>query len=53
MAVDRSLKIILVEDSKVARKMAVKALTELGFQNVLQAEDGNEAIVKLEAEDDI
>jgi len=53
MPVDRTLKILLVEDSKVARKMAVKALTELGFQHVLQAEDGNEAIAKLETEDGI
>ncbi|CAK0763014.1 purine-binding chemotaxis protein CheW [Gammaproteobacteria bacterium] len=53
MAVERSLKILLVEDSKVARKMAAKALADLGFQNVLQAEDGNDAIVKLEAEEGI
>jgi len=53
MSVDRSLKILLVEDSKVARKMAAKALTDLGFQNVIQAEDGNDAIVKLETEDGV
>ncbi|MEI6413414.1 MAG: ABC transporter substrate-binding protein [Pseudomonadota bacterium] len=50
MPVDRSLKILLVEDSKVARKMAAKALTELGFQTILQAEDGNDAIAKLQSE---
>ena len=53
MSVDRSLKILLVEDSKVARKMAAKALSDLGFQQVLQAEDGDDAITKLEAEDGI
>ncbi len=53
MSVDRSLKILLVEDSKVARKMAAKALAELGFQHVLQAEDGQDAITKLNAEDGI
>ncbi|CAK0765403.1 two-component system, chemotaxis family, chemotaxis protein CheY [Gammaproteobacteria bacterium] len=53
MAVDRSLKILLVEDSKVVRKMAAKALTELGFQNILQAEDGNDAISKLQVEEGV
>lgn len=50
MPVDRSLKILLVEDSKVARKMAAKALGDLGFQSIVQAEDGNDAIAKLQSE---
>lgn len=53
MPADRSIKILLVEDSKVARKMAAKSLAELGFTHVVQAEDGDDAIAKLQAEPDV
>lgn len=53
MPVDRAIKVLLVEDSKITRKMELKALNELGFHNVLEAENGNEAISRLEKESDV
>ena len=47
-AVDRDIRILLVEDSKMTRKMELKALNELGFHNVVEADDGDEAVTKLQ-----
>jgi chemotaxis signal transduction protein/ABC-type nitrate/sulfonate/bicarbonate transport system substrate-binding protein len=47
------MKILLVEDSKITRKMELKALNEIGFHNIVEADDGDEAIAKLQAEGDI
>lgn len=49
MAIDTSLKVLVVEDSRSTRKMEVKALTVLGFSGVLEANDGKEATGLLEA----
>ena len=48
MSLDTSIKILLVEDSKIMRKMEIKTLHELGFKNILEADDGDEAISQLE-----
>lgn len=48
MAVDYSIKILLVEDSNFVRRAAKKGLIGLGFENVIEAEDGDEAIEKLQ-----
>ncbi len=53
MSIDTNIKILLVEDSKVARKMQVKVLGELGFNNVITAEDGQDALDKLQQEEGI
>ena len=47
------LKILLVEDAAVMRKIELKALNSLGFDNILQAKDGDEAILMLESEEGI
>jgi len=53
MTIDTSLKILLVEDSNFVRRSARKGLTELGFKNVVEAEDGNQAIERLQEEERI
>lgn len=49
----QTMKILLVEDGATMRKMEDKILRQIGFENILQAVDGNEAIEKLTAEADI
>ena len=53
MAVDPNIKILLVEDSKITRKMELKALNEIGFHNVVEADDGQAAIDELNKRQDI
>ena len=53
MAVDPGIKILLVEDAGTMRKMEVRILKQLGFNNIIEAKDGNDAIEKLEAALDI
>ncbi|MBF0450388.1 MAG: response regulator [Candidatus Magnetomorum sp.] len=40
MGIDDQLKILIVEDARVVRKMAVKILKEIGFTTIIEAEDG-------------
>ncbi len=47
MEIDRMIKILLVEDSKMTRKLELKVLNELGFKNVIEADDGLTAITRL------
>ena len=52
MAIDRELKILLVEDSRITRVMEKKVLKELGFNNIIEAADGREAVrILMETED--
>ena len=51
--IPKALKILLVEDALVMRKIELKALKSLGFEDVLEAGDGDEAILKLESEEGI
>lgn len=53
MQIDRTIKILLVEDSKMTRKLELKVLNELGFQNVIEADDGNDAIARLAEHGDV
>lgn len=53
MAIDRTIKILLVEDSTFVRRSAKKNLHDLGFPNIVEAEDGNAAIKKLLEEPDL
>ncbi|PKN62150.1 MAG: response regulator receiver protein [Deltaproteobacteria bacterium HGW-Deltaproteobacteria-15] len=47
------IRILLVEDAAVMRKMEIKILNQLGFRDVLEAVDGNDAIEKLHLHKDI
>lgn len=53
MPVDPSIKILLVEDAGTMRKMEARILGQLGFTNIIEAVDGDDAVAKLEAEGDI
>ncbi len=53
MDLDFDVKILLVEDSGLTRKMEVKVLKQAGFTNIIEAEDGSDAIGKLETEDNV
>ena len=53
MSLDLKMKILLVEDAGVMRKMEKKTLNTLGFQNILEAEDGEIAISQLEENPDV
>ncbi len=53
MAVDPKIKILLVEDAATMRKMEVKILKQLSFENIIEAIDGEDAISKIEAEKNI
>lgn len=52
-AVPKKPRILLVEDASVMRKIELKALKSLGFENILEAGDGDQAILKLESDDGI
>ncbi len=51
MSLETNIKILLVEDAAVMRKMEIMTLKQLGISNIVQAEDGNDAIEKLESEE--
>ncbi|MCD6117841.1 chemotaxis protein CheW [bacterium] len=53
MAVSRDIVVLLVEDAGVMRSMEKKTLQSIGFSNIIEAKDGNEAIDKLKKEKDI
>lgn len=47
------IKILLVEDFKIIRKAQKKILEQLGYQQIIEADDGEHAIRVLEQTDDI
>ena len=47
------MKILLAEDGTTMRKMEVKILQQIGYDNILEAVDGAQAMEKLESEGDI
>jgi chemotaxis signal transduction protein/CheY-like chemotaxis protein len=49
----QKIRILLVEDSALMRTIQVKTLFSLGFNNIIEAEDGREAVHKLEEEEGI
>lgn len=53
MGVDSNIKILLVEDASTMRKMELKILKQLGFENVLEAIDGNAAVEALQNDQEI
>ncbi len=48
-----NVKILLVEDALTMRKIEAKTLRSLGFEQIIEASDGDEAIQKLQEVDDI
>lgn len=53
MSFDFKIKILLVEDSRFMRSMELNMLKEAGFDNVITAGDGEEAIDILQKQEDI
>ncbi len=54
MSIDpKNVKILLVEDAAVMRKIEIKTLNALKFDNIIEAEDGNKAIEILEQDEGI
>lgn len=53
MSLDTSMKILLVEDSAATRKMEIMILKKLGFTAIVEAEDGEDAIARLEDNPDV
>ncbi len=53
MAVHTHIKILLVEDSATMRKMELKILKQLGFDNILEAVDGDAAIDAIQTDSGI
>ncbi len=50
MPFNADIKILLVEDSAVMRKMESKTLRSLGFENIIEATNGDDAIKILQME---
>lgn len=53
MAVDKNIQILLVEDSAATRKIEARLINGLGFDNVIQAVDGEEATTILETDQQV
>ena len=51
MAIDLNMKILVVDDYKTMLRILTNLLEQLGFNNVLTAENGQEALQKLHSED--
>ena len=53
MHADKKMKILVVEDSQVTRKMEIKILRQLGYDTIIEADNGDQAIERLSSHDDI
>lgn len=53
MQIDQKMKILLAEDGTTMRKMEVKILQQIGYENIVEAVDGAAAMERLTAENDI
>lgn len=49
-SVDKSIRILIVDDSKIIRSLLLERLQNLGYENVIQAESGDEAVVTAKEE---
>lgn len=47
MALDKNMKILVVDDFSTMRRIIRNLLRDLGFENVTEADDGNTALPKL------
>lgn len=48
-----SLKFLVVDDSVTMRRIVVNSLHNLGYEDIVEAGDGKEALIKLSADDTI
>lgn len=48
MALDKNMKILVVDDFSTMRRIIRNLLRDLGFENVTEADDGNTALPKLQ-----
>jgi len=49
MAIDKSINVLIVDDYKTMLRIVRNLLKQIGFDNVEEASDGQEALVKLRA----
>lgn len=47
MAVDKSMRILVVDDFQTMRRIIINLLRQLGFTNVVEAADGKQALEKV------
>jgi two-component system chemotaxis response regulator CheY len=52
MAVDKSIKILVIDDFQTMRRIVINLLRQLGFSNTYEAADGVQAWEKIEKEGD-
>ena len=50
MAVDKNMKILVVDDFATMRRIVKNILTQLGFKNIVEADDGTTAMKLLQQE---
>lgn len=50
MAIDKSIKILIVDDYKTMLRIIANLLKQIGFTNIEEASNGQEALVKLRAD---
>jgi|TARA_Y100001960_G_C14655365_1_gene818055 two-component system chemotaxis response regulator CheY len=50
MAVDKNMRILVVDDFPTMRRIVINLLKQLGFSNVVEASDGKEALEKVRSD---
>jgi two-component system chemotaxis response regulator CheY len=50
MALDTKMKILVVDDFSTMRRIVKNILRQLGFENIVEADDGETAVAKLQSE---
>lgn len=50
MAVDKNMRILVVDDFHTMRRIVINLLKQLGFSNVVEAADGREALDKVRSD---
>lgn len=50
MAVDKNMRILVVDDFHTMRRIVINLLKQLGFSNVVEATDGREALDKVHSD---
>lgn len=50
MPVDTKMKVLVVDDFSTMRRIVKNILRQLGFENIIEADDGESAVRKLESE---
>lgn len=53
MAADRNMKILVVDDFATMRRIVKNILKQLGFENIIEADDGTTALAKLKTDSSV